>query len=240
VHCLNRDEIPEYEKGILTFQVAERDLRVYHIAPAEIDISGFDLPNPKRQPASIAPASELPTQNSFIPEHWRVESGLFEKIPESGLPYGIRSKDKKASFCYAQSLPDNFQLKMKFRHSGKFRILVDGVNVSFDYHSAKGWYIDGMDSFDSLDRSDVTLAAHGKSYSAVGKTINLEVFLIDGRVAVWYDGVRIIKNALPAKAYLDGHSLKFEVEGQNWIAFDVKKLAKATAEDLPKDIHPVR
>ena len=240
VRCLNREEEPDLRDSVLRFSVAERDLRIWHIAPADVDVSAFNLPDPTRPKADAPAAEPLTEQDAFVPENWTIESGTFAPIAETGLPFGLKSEGKPAVIRYAHGLPDNIHLRMNFRHSGKFRFFVDGVEISFDYHSAKGWLVEKLDNFDSLDRCDVSVAAHGRSYSVLDRPVKLDVYIIDGRAALFYDGVRIIQYGLPMKNYEAGHTLAIETKDNDWIAFDVEYLGPAAEEDMPHWEHPVR
>ena len=239
ISCLNREEVPDFRDGVLRFSVAERDLRIYHIAPKETDVSSLNLPTPWRKEADVPPAEPLQVQKEFIHANWLPSEGVFAPIAESGLPCGLKSNNGKALLRYAKSLPDNIALKMKFRHSGKFKFTVDGVDVSFDYHPAKGWFIENLDEHDSLDRSDVTLKAHGHSYSVLDRVVSLEIYVIEGRIAFFYDNVRILQFGLPSQKYAQGHTLAIETKDNDWIAFDIGYLGPSSASEMPQWPHPV-
>jgi hypothetical protein len=116
---------------------------------------------------------------------------------------------------------------------------VDGVEISFDYNPNKGWLIEKLDLYDSLDRCDTTLAVHGRSHSVLDRAVELDVYIIDNRVAFFYDGVRILQYGLPEKNHEDGHTIAIETKDNDWVAFDVEYFGPATVDDMPRWIHPV-
>ncbi len=240
VRCLNREETPDFENGILKFSVAVRGLNIYHIAPASVDVSAFDLPDPTRPVADVPPAVPLMEQYEIDPAKWTFKAEEFVPVAESGLEYGLRANGSPARMIYNESLPDNFNFKLKFRHSGKFKFVVDGLEITFDYHQAgKGWFIDKIDPNDCLEVSDVTVAAHGRSYSVLDRPVEVDVYLIDGRVTLYYDGVRILQYGLPAVNHENGHTLMLETADNYWVAFDVEYFGPAEEADMPRLIHPI-
>ncbi len=207
--------------------------------PAGTDVSKLRLPDPARKTADTAAAAPLQLQKKFLPENWRVTNGKSGPVPGTGLSSGLQSASGRAVLGYAHPLPDGICLDMKFRHSGKFKILADGIGIGFNYHPAGGWFVENADKNDNLDRCDVSLVPHGRSYSAAGKTVPLKILFLNGRVSVWYDGVRIVENLLPAKKY-SSHLLSFETRDGNWIGFEIERFGAAECSRLPVPLHPIR
>ena len=247
VHCLNREETPQFADGKLQFSVAEGDMRVYHICPASIDIKEFGLPNPKRKLAEVPPAMPLQEQKGFQAEKWQIESGIFAPIAESGLPYGLKADEQRAVLRYKESLPDNVNLKLKFRHSQKFKFSIDGVDISFDYthttggiYHAGGWVIENVDRYDYLDRCDVSTKNGGRCYAILDRPVDVDIYIIDNRVSFFYDGVRVLQYGLPAVNHEAGHTISVETKDKSWLAFDLLYLGLATEKEMPRWSHPVR
>ena len=234
-------QAPHFRNGVLRFSMEERELRIYHIVPKGTDVSKWNLPDPRRKMANAPVAEALEGQKGFVAANWKVEGGEVAPIPETGLSFGLKPQNGKSAILrYAKGLPGNFSLKLRFRHSGAFKFLVDGVSISFDYHWGKGWCLEGLDNNDGLERCDVTLAAHGRSYSVLDRPVDLEVYLIDDRIAFFYDGVRILQYGLPALNHEKGHTLSMETKGKNWIAFDLQYFGPVAKGDMPIWPHPVR
>lgn len=246
VRCLNRDEPLDFRDGILKYSVATRDMRIYFIAPVSTDASGLNLPDPVRARAEVAPAAPLEAQNDFEASNWVVEAGTLAAIPESGLKHGLKPVNKKGLLRYRDTLPDNVNIKLKFRHPGNFKFHIDGVEISNKFHTTNagiyhwgGWVIENVDSNDTTDSCDVSPGAFGRNYVVNDRPVDVDIYLVDGRISMFYDGVRVLQNALPAKDYGGNHTFAVEVKDDSWIAFDLEYLGPCAREDVPVWIHPI-
>ncbi len=246
VRCLNRDEEPDFRDGILRYSVATRDMRVYFIAPVSTDASLLDLPDPVRPRADVPQAEPLEAQHDFLPANWSAEAGVLAPIPESGLKHGLRTENKKALLRYRGTLPDNVNIRLKFRHPGNFKFHIDGVEISNKFHTTNagiyhwgGWVIEHVDEYDNLDRCDVSPGAFGRNYVVNDRAVDVDIYLIGGRISMFYDGVCVLRDALPAVDYGGNHTFAVEVKDDSWIAFDLEYLGPCEEEDLPPLIHPI-
>ena len=248
VHCLNRDEHPKFADGKLQFMIAEGDMRIYHISPISIDIAKFGLMDPKRKMAEVPSAVPLNTQKGFDTSKWQVESGIFTPVTESDLPCVLTASDKNnAVLRYKESLPNNVNLKLRFRHSGKFKFSIDGIDISYNYryttggiYHAGGWVIENVDRYDYQDRCDVSTASGGRNYIVLDRPVDVDIYIINNRISFFYDGIRVLQYALPAVNYEKGHALSLETKDNNWIAFEQLYFGPCQESQMPRWIHPIR
>ena len=135
---------------------------------------------------------------------------------------------------------------MKFHHSASFKFHIDGVEISNKYHSTSagiyhwgGWVIENVHEYDYRDLCDVSPGAFGRNYVVSDRPVDVEIYLIDGRISFFYDGVCVLQHALPKNDCNGAHSFALEAQKNDWLAFDVEYLGPASAKDMPVWNHPV-
>ncbi len=229
----------EFDGTGLSFEVPEKAMRLFHVAPAAVDVKALGLPDPAQKTFAMPVVGNYPTRRSFGAGDWELSgSPVAAKATERGAVTLACADNSFARAVFADYLPKEFCFEFKLIHSGEFYLEFDKMVIRHD--AAGGWLIEGLNEFSYGEECDVTIANYGRTYGKPDTEVVVRVAVRDGRLTILYDGVKILAGGYPQET-AESHRVALRVHaGNRLVAEPLMVTAEEVGRYIPVEIHPVR